>query len=83
MSSDVKVLSRTRVSHEKGRLTNMTMPIETAKQADGTFKAFVRGQESQYSATGQDEGYALYNLKQVIKDKMLSGDFKNVNQQMI
>ena len=83
MSEDIKILSSRRQSFEKGRLQNMRMPLEVHKQTNGTYVASVRGQEKTYSATGGTESDALYAVKQIVKGKMLSGDFTDVNQRMI
>jgi hypothetical protein len=83
MSDDIKVLSTRRISHGRDTLGNMAMPIEVKKQADGSFKAHVRGQEAALSATGTTESNALFAVKQVIMTKLRSGDFNKVDQRMV
>ena len=79
----IKILSIQRRSFEKDRLFNMNMPMEVLKQPDGTYKASVRGQADAFSAAGTTQSDALFALKQVVKDKMLKGDFSGVKSSTV
>jgi len=82
MANDIKILERTRISHERSRLWNPNVHIDVKKEGN-VYKATVPGHEAKWSAEDIDEMRAVELVKQKVFDDYRQGNLRDMNKDFV